>query len=711
MDPFDLIGKRIQDLSDLYDNDGPSSMDQGPRPMFNERMQFDKGGVAKVKEYVQSLPKNTVVTRKLIKDFIDVNDVNVNFDNLFAKNRPAYVGNFIKDKSITIDSSYPTGSKRYKKAKAIINDPKLKKEFIKFGNQKGISINDIREKFNIGREEFYEGGLRELFDKDFQLQQASKLKPKTINNITTLLNDKEASSFLKKGQVVPDEILTRLKIAPSEAATATVRIGQIYGGNKFDEKAFKNIKTNVKASDNLFNTMNKFAFGNPYRSKLYNASLELIDEQLGNEKGTFASLKKKASYILKKNKIKGFDINEIAGVSGTAKSGAGEFSQFIDVMDSNLNQKQMASFQSAFSQARQNIANNPNNFETESKRINKLASRFEREYGVKLPRIRDVGDVEKYYSANRLKQLSDQGLDIKKASKNVGYTIQMPKGAKTINEFLTPKHQQLIKNQFCPGNKVGGPPGSCDISEAMDNMIKQTNAVKQGAIKGTEATRIAQKASKVARFGTGKGLGAVLGPIGLAGEAVFEVAMAVPGYARGESGKRLLGDSILGLIPGVGQSAEEEFDQYATKDGMSQLDQQKIKDANRFLELNDALTTASNVGILEGRGAGRGGQNQALKLFEKQYQEYEPLYNQFVGGSPSESASTALAEQQRINDLINADKAIRAEQRDIAMDEDFMAAGGGIAKMAGDRSGPPPQSGPQPQGLSYLFNRVKKVQE
>jgi hypothetical protein len=27
----------------------------------------------------------------------------------------------------------------------------------------------------------------------------------------------------------------------------------------------------------------------------------------------------------------------------------------------------------------------------------------------------------------------------------------------------------------------------------MDNMIKQTNAVKQGAIKGTEATRIAEK--------------------------------------------------------------------------------------------------------------------------------------------------------------------------------------------------------------------------
>jgi hypothetical protein len=282
--------------------------------------------------------------------------------------------------------------------------------------------------------------------------------------------------------------------------------------------------------------------------------------------------------------------------------------------------------------------------------------------------------------------------------------------SKPINETKAIAIQQQIKNQFCPGNRSGGAPGTCDISEAVDNMLKQTNGVKQGTIKGAEATRIANKASKVVRFGTGAGLAKFLGPLGLGAEAVFEVGMAVPGYARGESGKRLLGDSILGLIPGVGQSAEEEFDEYATKSGMSDLEQQKIKDANRFLELNDALTTASNVGVLEGRGAGRGGENQALKLFEKQYKEYEPLYNQFVGGPPSESASTALAEQQRINDLINADKAIRAEQRDIAMDEDFMAAGGGIAKMAGDRSGAMLTSmNPDSQGLSYLFNRVKKV--
>ena len=415
-----------------------------------EREDFDRGGVAQVKAYVESLPKNTVVTRKLIKDFIEANDVNVNFENLFNKNRPAYVGNFIKDKSITIDASKTPD--KFKKARAILNDPKKLREFLKYGNKDGVSIKDIRKKFNISMEEFYDGGLRELFDKDFQTQAVSKIKNKTINNIKTLLNDSEAASFLKKGNVVPDDVLAKLKILPGEAATAKVRIGQIYGGNNFGVDEFKNIRKNIKVSDKLFDTMNKFSFGNPYRSKLYKTSLELIDQQLGNEKGTFESLKKKASYILKKNKIKGFDINEIAGVTGTAKTGAGEFSQFIDVLDSNVNQKQGAAFQSAFSNARQKIAANPAVFETEARKINKLASKFESEYGFRLPRIRKLEDVEKFYSPKRLKDLTDQGIDIKKASEKLGYTIQMPAGAVTAQEFVD---KPGLKEKFLKGIGTG----------------------------------------------------------------------------------------------------------------------------------------------------------------------------------------------------------------------------------------------------------------
>ena len=37
----------------------------------------------------------------------------------------------------------------------------------------------------------------------------------------------------------------------------------------------------------------------------------------------------------------------------------------------------------------------------------------------------------------------------------------------------------------------------------------------------------------------------------------------------------------------------------------------------------------------------------------------------------------------------------------------FQAAGGGIAKQAGDSSGRPPESGPNPQGLQGLMKRVR----
>ena len=36
-------------------------------------------------------------------------------------------------------------------------------------------------------------------------------------------------------------------------------------------------------------------------------------------------------------------------------------------------------------------------------------------------------------------------------------------------------------------------------------------------------------------------------------------------------------------------------------------------------------------------------------------------------------------------------------------------AGGGIAKEAGDPSGPPPERGPNPQGLPGLLKRVKNL--
>ena len=51
---------------------------------------------------------------------------------------------------------------------------------------------------------------------------------------------------------------------------------------------------------------------------------------------------------------------------------------------------------------------------------------------------------------------------------------------------------------------------------------------------------------------------------------------------------------------------------------------------------------------------------------------------------------------------------LRRQGDEFAFSE-FAAAGGGIAKLAGDPSGPPPKSGPNSQGLSGLLKRANKI--
>ena len=66
--------------------------------------------------------------------------------------------------------------------------------------------------------------------------------------------------------------------------------------------------------------------------------------------------------------------------------------------------------------------------------------------------------------------------------------------------------------------------------------------------------------------------------------------------------------------------------------------------------------------------------------------------------------------KDRINQLRSMspeDRQKLQEQSDAFAFNEFSAAGGGIAKLAGKRSGPAPESGPTPQGLDFLMKRVR----
>ena len=88
--------KRIQDLSAIYDDDGPSSTVLESRPMFNERMQFDGGGtplqklkqeiVESMKPYAPGVPESKL--QIIVKD--------INLDMTAEEAQASAVANFQK---------------------------------------------------------------------------------------------------------------------------------------------------------------------------------------------------------------------------------------------------------------------------------------------------------------------------------------------------------------------------------------------------------------------------------------------------------------------------------------------------------------------------------------------------------------------------------------------------------------------------------------
>jgi len=67
------------------------------------RMGFDAGGMAKLVSYVESLPKGTTVTTKMLEDYVKKSKINVNIKNFFDRKAPSIKG-------YTFDTSFQ-GSK------------------------------------------------------------------------------------------------------------------------------------------------------------------------------------------------------------------------------------------------------------------------------------------------------------------------------------------------------------------------------------------------------------------------------------------------------------------------------------------------------------------------------------------------------------------------------------------------------------------------
>ncbi len=359
--------------------------------------------------------------------------------------------------------------------------------------------------------------------------RTNSLKPKTLENIKTL-NEMYGDAY--RSGTIPKlkDMIDATGLSGGEIARAEAKLAQIYNGHKF-RNGPTDIRVNKNTANKLFDFMSKAQFGDPRKNELYDISLDLIDEGLGNEKNTFYNLKDKARNILKENGIKvystkspiGFNIDEFAGVTGSGRSKSMAVSQFINIMEGSLNTKTLQNFQSRLSIARSAVeaAKGTPRYNSVLKKqmelINTRAANLEAEYGIKLARLEKPADINNM-SADEVKRLKNIKIGtgenlyqrLVKDAKASGYSIKVPEGSLTIQEFTDPNNaraRELIALVGCPnfkGKQAFAEGGRTGFSEGGDCFDKGQKLINNGMKDASQASmrnfsKFANSAYKVGR--------------------------------------------------------------------------------------------------------------------------------------------------------------------------------------------------------------------
>ena len=420
----------------------------------------------------------------------------------------------------------------------------------------------------------------------------------TANRMKLFHNNPKLRNYVRNGKIIPDELLKDYNITRNEAAQTTFRLAQAYNGKKFTNVDV-GIPENKRAGKKLFEAIDKSPFGNPYKIMAYKEALNTITEGIGDkyfEKTTFEDMKREARRILQKEKIavfdptvkdsKGINVNELTGVTASSRNKSYPYSQFINLMEGNLNTKNYAGFNKQFEKYEKNLQNeiakgnkgDPNKIIKEYKNYTKdFLSGLE---DVDKAQIEKLGLPElslkqpiELYGKKRTAQLLEQGLDLPGSYKELGYSIKVPKGTPTLKEFINDpnvknKAIQMISDLACGARRQAMEGGRITFSEGSDcfnkglkileegNLNKQQITLAERAIAGADEAapvlkNILSKAGSGIKF-TGLGLKELIsvgaGPLGVAAGVLFETSSALPELQKGDW-REAIRSTTLGFLP------------------------------------------------------------------------------------------------------------------------------------------------------------------
>jgi hypothetical protein len=518
--------------------------------------------------------------------------------------------------------------------------------------------------------------------RNYHLRTGAKygLTDETIKGMKQFYNDPTLRKFIRKGEIVPEAVLKAKGININTAANITYRLAQHLNGKEFTNVNV-DIPRNKTVGKKIFETIAKAPFGNVYQQKAYQNALNEISEQLGpnyfeGSKPNMDLMKREARRILNREGVPtfdptvkgstGFNINEIIGVkTGARVKGMAPYSQFVNIMEGKLNAEQYGNFVRQFEKF-------SNRMQTENKAdVIKDYNKYKKNFLKNNPSVKDT-DVpkfslqspEKVYGKNRIKELAEEGLDLNKSYDEIGYTVDVGKKTRTLKEFITnPQNIARLKKFGKIGAGVGAGLTLPSVVAAREPDTKETTSILPTvAGGGAGAAAIGTKTGRSLLGKAFRTLGTPLAGTTLAGTQIAS------NIGKGEN----IADAVIDPIVGLELSFPGLFRENISKITSNPRVQQLLT-LGRF---GRALTPV-------GLGITAAGAGVDLAKFTK----------------------------DRINELRSMSPENRQklqEQSDAFAFNEFAAAGGGIAKLAGKESGPPPEKGPDSEGLASLLKNVKK---
>ena len=255
---------------------------------------------------------------------------------------------------------------------------------------------------------------------------------------------------------------------------------------------------------------------------------------------------------------------------------------------------------------------------------------------------------------------------------------------------------------------------ACKLSDGVNCMNprayeRSLNEISKAAQAGDSAAQSKLLNFRNAVKGAGSVIKGVLGPAALAVEVGIAVPIGLFDYAQGKPAEEIVNTLTYGL---GGKSREdrlkEKMSTYGQGDALNEAFSGYLSTLNKLGEIRDPNN------LRPGKKT-----DDMLKTFEKRKEPFMRVNPQLDEGGffDLDMFDKNIAESRALEKKLADEDLKRKQERRTdpltAYDNDFMAAGGGIAGLSGgiDKGAQRRSMNPDSQGLKGLFNRAMKIEE